>query len=152
MKDFDTWNEEKKIVDQKLIEEIAFFYEREIWWCSIGINIGSEMDGKNANFERPVLILKRFNNQMTWCLSLTTKAKDSKFYFKLKDVPIESWVILSQFKTISSKRLIRKMGVVSEGDFINIKMKIINILSIENPPIKRVISEAEADSKLSIAE
>ena len=33
----------------------VYFRERQIWWASVGQNIGVESNGKNANFERPVL-------------------------------------------------------------------------------------------------
>ena len=39
-------------------DEPVYFREKEIWWASLGANIGYEQDGKNDNFERPVLILK----------------------------------------------------------------------------------------------
>jgi mRNA interferase MazF len=64
MKDFDTWNEEKKIVNERRIDENLFFYDREVWWCSVGINVGIEADGKNSNFERPILVLKKFNSNI----------------------------------------------------------------------------------------
>ena len=37
------------------------FSEREIWWCSIGANIGHEEDGKHRYFERPVIVLRKYN-------------------------------------------------------------------------------------------
>jgi len=39
----------------------VYFREREIWWASLGANIGYEQDGKHENFERPVLVLKKFS-------------------------------------------------------------------------------------------
>ena len=60
VKDFDNWNKKKKsIEDFGLLD----FYPkgREIWWCSLGVNLGVEADGKEENFRRPVLILKAFN-------------------------------------------------------------------------------------------
>lgn len=36
------------------------FNEGEIWWCSIGMNIGVEIYGKGGRFTRPVLIFKKF--------------------------------------------------------------------------------------------
>lgn len=39
----------------------VYFREGEIWWVSIGQNIGNEQNGKNTNFERSVLIFKKFN-------------------------------------------------------------------------------------------
>ncbi|MEK9183120.1 MAG: hypothetical protein AAB849_01275 [Patescibacteria group bacterium] len=35
-------------------ERVIYFREGEIWWASLGINIGHEQDGKNQNFERPI--------------------------------------------------------------------------------------------------
>jgi hypothetical protein len=60
-KDFDGWIKKKKSLHESSKEKAAYFYEREIWWCSIGINIGFEQDGKNEHFERPVLVLRKFN-------------------------------------------------------------------------------------------
>ena len=51
-KDFDKWNTEKKTVDAKVVNRELFFYAREIWWCSAGLNIGVEVNGKHENFER----------------------------------------------------------------------------------------------------
>jgi hypothetical protein len=62
MKDFDKWNSVKKIYSKKeRTETEVYFKEREIWWCSAGINIGDEQNGKNFFFERPIIILKKFN-------------------------------------------------------------------------------------------
>jgi hypothetical protein len=54
-KDFDRWNERKKIIHDS--GENKLYHAREIWWCSLGVNIGSEQDGDNENYTRPVLIL-----------------------------------------------------------------------------------------------
>jgi hypothetical protein len=70
-KDFDTWNNLKKEIHTKDIRR--FCDPREIWWCSIGINIGSEEDGKNKLFERPVLIIRVFNRHMVRIVPLTRK-------------------------------------------------------------------------------
>ena len=77
-KDFDTWNKEKKVVDKKAVNQSLFFHVREIWWCSTGLNIAVEADGKNENFERPMLVIKKFNADMIWVLPLTTKEKQNK--------------------------------------------------------------------------
>ena len=64
-KDFDTWNEEKKGLEI-VAPDTLIFHEREIWWSSIGLNVGDEEDGKNDLFERPVLVLRKFNNKVAW--------------------------------------------------------------------------------------
>ena len=105
-----------------------FFYAREIWWCSAGLNIGVEADGKNENYERPFLIIKKFNADMVWVLPLTTQEKINKYYFKLNYEELKSWVVLSQIKTISTKRLLRKVGSISESDFKEVVERLQNIL------------------------
>ena len=78
MKDFDVWNTIKKEVNKN--ERYTTFHEGEIWWCSIGLNIGDEEDGKNNNFERPVLVLKKFSKNMLIGIPLSTKIKEGKYY------------------------------------------------------------------------
>ena len=53
-KDFDGWNSNKKQIHDH--SAAPFYHKREIWWCSLGINVGFEQDGTGANYDRPVLI------------------------------------------------------------------------------------------------
>lgn len=46
-KDFDKWNELKKKIDAKEEETRLFFRDGEVWWVSLGVNIGFEMNGKD---------------------------------------------------------------------------------------------------------
>lgn len=132
-KDFDSWNSLKKKIDKKVIDKDLYFHEREIWWCSLGLNVGVESNGKNTLFERPILILKVFNADMIWCLPITSSPKESLFYYRLNDNDGFGSIITSQIKTISSKRLLRKMSVISEFDFVEIQKVIINHIKNENP-------------------
>lgn len=116
-KDFDNWNNIKKLIDKKEIRRDVFFYEREIWWCSAGINIGIEIDGKHKSYERPFLIIKKFNSQMLWVLPLTTQNKFNKYYYNININHQNTSICLSQLKTISSKRLLRKISVITNNDF-----------------------------------
>ena len=43
-KDFDTWNEQKKILENK--KQTVLCKEGDIWWTSIGINVAAESCGK----------------------------------------------------------------------------------------------------------
>lgn len=51
--DFDTWSKLKRELNGLSIDR--FTHPREFWWCSLGINVGVEIDGKNENFECPVI-------------------------------------------------------------------------------------------------
>jgi mRNA interferase MazF len=128
-KDFDKWNKKKKIVNATSLKYSFFYHEREIWWSAIGLNVGVEIDGKNNIFERPVLIIKKFNKEMFWGVPLTTSKKDGAFFHELNHQDGLSWAIISQLKLFSSQRLLRKMGTVSVEQVSAIKRKIRDQLS-----------------------
>lgn len=125
-KDFKKWHCEKERIHQK--EDSPFFHEREIWWCSLGLNIGFEQDGKNENFERPVLVLRRFNRQVLWVLPLTSTDKSGNYYYQFEHQGRKSAIILTQLRLISSKRLLRKMGMLAEQDFEKVRKRIIELV------------------------
>ena len=105
-----------------------YFHEREIWWASLGSNIGFEEDGKNANYERPVLVIKKFNRNMLWVLPLTSREKSGAYYYSVDIDGDKHTVILPQLRLISSRRLIRKMRKVPKEYFKNIIEKICSFL------------------------
>ena len=151
MKDFDKWNKVKKIIDDKIVEDSVFFHERDIWWGVLGLNIGIEANGKNELFERPVLLIKVFNKDMIWCLPITSTLKDSLFYYKILVNEEENSVMTTQIRTISSKRLLRKVGMIGEGEFEEILYSLIFFLKNESP-LSGAISEAEATNRTIIYE
>jgi mRNA-degrading endonuclease toxin of MazEF toxin-antitoxin module len=127
-KDFDTWNELKKRLQISEKAKDFYFSEREIWWCSLGVNLGFEQDGKNDLFERPVLIIRTFNKEVLWIVPLTSKHKKNKYYYDFDYKGKSQAVILSQVKLISSKRLLRKIWTFPEKDFKKIKELIADFL------------------------
>lgn len=115
-KDFETWNRIKQDINYKVPGEVHI-KEGEIWWCSIGINIGNEIDGKNNLFERPVLILKRFPNNSCLIVPLSTTDKEHQFVIPFEVNNKISKAVISQIRTISSKRLIRRMHKLPDNKF-----------------------------------
>ena len=115
-KDFDKWNSKKKNIDKHTTSN--FFHEREIWWCSLGINIGFEQDGKGEVFERPVVIIKKFNNNCFLGVPLTTKEKQGKYYYNLGEVGgVNATAVLSQIKFYDAKRLTNKIETLPYTDY-----------------------------------
>jgi mRNA interferase MazF len=57
-KDFDTWNKEKKSVHGR--DVVVHCHPREVWWCYLGINVGTEQDGDSEKFLRPIVIMRTF--------------------------------------------------------------------------------------------
>ena len=119
MKNFDVWNTVKKGIETE--GRILYARPREIWWCSIGVNIGAEVDGKHVNFERPVIVMKVYNTETLIILPLTSKPQRNRFHHEITLEVKKVWVALTQCRVISSKRLLRKMFVVSEDVFQNLK-------------------------------
>jgi mRNA-degrading endonuclease toxin of MazEF toxin-antitoxin module len=129
-KDFNAWNSRKMDIHAASLseEQKIFFAEGEIWWCVLGINIGTEEDGKNEQFERPVLILKVFNRKSILIVPLTGKRKIGKYYFLYKHQNVEYTVILSQIRFISSSRLLNRMHALDESQFSTIRERIKRII------------------------
>lgn len=125
-KDFLRWNRKKETLHHKVSS--VFFHEREVWFCHVGINIGFEQDGKGENFGRPVLIFKKFNNDIFWGIPLTTKKKSGKYYSKIiLGDSVERLAILSQLRLIDRRRLYQKIGVVREDNYKSIEDSVIKL-------------------------
>ncbi len=130
MKNFKRWIDLKPKIDTYTGE--VEFKEREIWWSYLGTNIGDEEDGKSDLVERPVLILKKFSGRLFLAFPLSTKIKNSIFYFNIKDSEREYSVLLSQIRVLSSKRLIRRIeNKISRGGFKRIKTAFKNLLNLD---------------------
>lgn len=125
-KDFDEWNKLKKVLNKK--QNIPFANNREIWWCSVGVNIGTEEDGKNELFERPIIILRVLNKNTLRVAPLTSKEKSDNHHFLISYLNRSGSVILSQIKTISTKRLSRKLTRLEKGQFDKLIDKIREVI------------------------
>lgn len=129
-KDFTSWHHKKSAIerDEKLR---LFFHEREVWWCSVGLNIGFEQDGRGEHFSRPILVFKKFNKEVFWALPLSTKIKVGKFYapVDLQD-GIARVAIVSQLRLMDGKRLADKIGTIDEINYADIQKAVINLCSL----------------------
>ncbi len=111
-------------------ESRLFFHEREIWYSHLGENIGFEQDGRGEQFLRPVIILRKFNNDIFWGIPLTRTKKNLPFYFTfIPRLETEansegSTAVLSQIRLVDAKRLRRMIGYISAEDFRLLKKKL----------------------------
>jgi len=126
-KDFDKWNEKKKFINKQ--ELAKFCHSREIWWCSIGTNIGFEQDGTGKNFDRPILVIRGFNENLFFGVALIGKKKEGKFYFYIGKVEDrDATAVLSQARLIDTKRLVRKITTLDEDSFEQLKTALKKVL------------------------
>jgi mRNA-degrading endonuclease toxin of MazEF toxin-antitoxin module len=99
------------------------FNEGEIWWCSIGLNIGEEEFGKGSGFERPVLIFKKLTRNSFLGLPLTGHKKDGSWYVSCAVAGRPGSVMLNQARILDKARLSGRMATLNEADFYGIKLK-----------------------------
>lgn len=98
-------------------DKIPTFKNREIWWCSIGLNVGHEQNGKGNSYNRPVLIVKKFNNRLFWGVPLTTQIKNNPHYYHFTFNDKNQCAMLTQLRLWDVARLNRKMGRLPNNDY-----------------------------------
>ena len=99
---FSEWTKEKTIL--RYSGELPQFpiYNNFIYWCNLGINIGSEQ-----NKLRPVLILRSsVKSPICAILPLTSKRLQDGFWFHIDLEEIDSTVLIEQLKVVSKIRII----------------------------------------------
>ncbi len=116
-KDFQSWCKKKESLHNIRDEKIVYFRDKEIWWCALGINIGFEQDGKNHDYERPVLILKKINRYLALVVPLSTKMKDHPYYLSYRYGGMSYSALVLQIRVVSSKRFLRRIGKVENDVF-----------------------------------
>jgi len=125
--EFDAWNRQKKELDAK------DFYRnvkvREVVFVKMGKNIGYEQDGKGEEFIRPVLVFKRFNKHQFLGFALTSKKKEGRFYVEIRHNNKISYVILSQLRTYSTKRVVNRKsnGIITKKKLEEITEKFMKL-------------------------
>ncbi len=122
MKDFDRWNVLKKGLDKRLFNH--YFHEREVWWCSVGINVGNEIDGKKNIFGRPVLIIKKFNKTTALIVPLSSSIIKHYYNFSFSHEGRNYSARLSQVRVISTSRLVKIIYTIDRSLFDQIISKI----------------------------
>lgn len=128
-KDYKMWMPVKAAINNRAVR--PEFKERDVFWASIGENVGYEQDGKNRHFDRPVVVVKKFNNSLFWGVPLSTTERRGKYYFEvgLQDKKgRRSVAILSQMRLYDSSRLEEKIGMVSTVEHDGLKKQIAKLL------------------------
>lgn len=125
-KKFQDWCSLKEKTDNS---QRVHFRLGDIWFARVGENIGFEQCGKGNKFLRPVLVLKKFNNEIFLGVPLSKTKKVGKYYFGFSYIDgIESRAVLSQIRLFDSKRLEYKSGGVSDSLLKEIIEKTKNML------------------------
>ena len=111
-KDFDRWNKVKKKTNA---EEPRLYTVREMWWCRLGVNIGTEQDGRGEWYVRPCVILRGFGQDACLVAPLTTSTRDHPLRVSVGMVEGRSArANLSQVRVVDTRRLERKIGFLEK--------------------------------------
>ena len=126
MKNFDDWNNLKKNIDGG---KRKLYKARDIWWCSLGTNVGFEQDGTGKDYERPVVVLRGFSKDVCLVVPLTTSAKKNKYHVVLGEVGGKSAAaIISQVRLVDVRRFIDKIGMLDKEKFEEMKNAVKDLL------------------------
>lgn len=133
---FSEWTKEKANLRYNGQLPIFPIYNNFIYWCNLGINIGSEQ-----NKLRPVLVIKTSKSSpICTILPLTTKRLQDGFWFHIDLEEIDSTVLVEQLKVVSKIRIInpyRKKGnliSISLNDWNKINSQLENLYRLR--PLK----------------
>lgn len=127
---FRQWLELKFAIDTRDRGSKTYITPGDVRWCYLGLNIGSEQNGKGDQFLRPVILVNRLGPHLSWAVPLTRNPKLGKFYVPvaLSDGSISGRAIISQLRVIDSKRLLRKIGRSTPASLSDVKKRIISLL------------------------
>lgn len=118
-KNFDEWNKIKKLTQA---EKPRLYTVREVWWCRLGVNIGTEQDGSGALFLRPAIILRGFGPDACLVAPLTTSTREHPLRVSVGVIDgRQARVNLSQLRVVDTRRLVEKIGFLEIGIFANIR-------------------------------
>ena len=102
-------------------------YNNFIYWCNLGINIGSEQ-----NKLRPVLILRTSKNSpICTILPLTTKRLQDEFWFHIDLEEVDSTVLVEQLKVVSKIRITNPYR--KKGNLVTISPNELNSRNLHHP-------------------
>ncbi len=95
----------------------VLFKEGEIWWCSIGKNIGTEINGKSHKYSRPVIIFRKCSSQTFIGIPVSTKIKNGSWYYQFSINSISQCAVLVQMRSYDEKRLLEKYAEIPSHVF-----------------------------------
>jgi len=114
------------------------FKDGEIWWCSLGMNLGEDIFGKGPKFTRPVLVFRKFTSNSFLGLPLTSQEKKGSWYVDISFHDKKNWIFLNQARILDKKRLTVRIGTLGGEEFRKVKAAFISFYTSENShPAKR---------------
>ncbi len=95
--------------------------EHDIWWASLGENVGSEINGKSQLFSRPVIILKKLAHGFYFVIPTSTQLKTGTWFVPFRNGHRDMVASLHQARCLDYRRLSTKLGQLDDSDFQRVK-------------------------------
>jgi mRNA interferase MazF len=95
--------------------------EGDIWWASVGENVGSEINGKSDLFSRPVVIYKKLSHGFYFVVPTTTQSREGTWFVSFRQKDKMMVACLHQARAIDHRRLSSKLGTIDDEDFQRVK-------------------------------
>jgi len=125
---YDSWNTVKKEIHHH--KDRLHFRQGEVWFVSLGQNIGYEVFGKGDDFLRPVIIFRKINKSTFLAIPLTSKIKDDRYHCQIHFKDKQNLAILTQIRILDAKRLAYKIGNLEKVLFENLEEKFVEFYNL----------------------
>jgi len=137
---FDEWNRLKKKLDKK--EKIINFFQGNIYFMSVGKNIGHEAYGKDELFLRPVLVYKKLTKTTFLGIPLTSQKKEGSFFFQFSYKKDKiSVAILHQMRVFDIRRSEYLSGKINKNTYKNLEIAVSEFMKVTSSKKKRNANE-----------
>lgn len=93
----------------------------DIWWASVGENVGSEINGKSRLFSRPVIVLKKLSHGFYFVVPTTTQNCEGSWYVPFRQQEKAMVACLHQARAVDYRRLSTKLGTLDDADFERVR-------------------------------
>ncbi len=116
VKRFLEWIGLKKELDSSN-EKIPYVSTGEVWWASLGENVGFEINGKSRDFSRPVIIFRKLSKAFFLVIPLTTQERSGTWYAKFEFAGREQFACIHQVRSLDYRRLHSRLGRLDTRDY-----------------------------------
>ena len=147
---FITWNSLKiKLHNKKVKLHIKV---GEIYFMSIGQNIGYEIYGKGNDFLRPVLVYKKLSKTTFIGIPLSSQTKEGSYFYNFSyKYNKTSTALFNQLKIFDSRRIVYFSGKIKTNDLNLLKEKVLKFMDITPQKGMGITSQKEKQRNMELS-
>lgn len=131
-KDYEKWMNVKSTIQTYAVDakDPIGYREGDIFWTSIGENVGFEEDGKGERYLRPVLIISGISRTLFLGAPLSTTSKNGKFYCHITVRGVPNIIMFNQIRVFDSSRIKggKRLFHINKTELLRIKEALKNLI------------------------